>query len=64
MIHKPVGIYNVDHFFDPLIEWLDHAVDMKFVRPEHRANILVDDDPDGLIEKMEQLSGAGSGEMG
>lgn len=57
LIHKPVGIYNVDHFFDPLIEWLDHAVDMKFVRPEHRANILVDDDPDGLIEKMNNYQG-------
>jgi uncharacterized protein (TIGR00730 family) len=52
LIHKPVGIYNIDHYFDALIEWLDHAVEMKFVRPEHRANILVDRDPHILIEKM------------
>ncbi len=52
LIHKPVGIYNVDGFYDPLIAWLDHAVDMKFVRPEHRANILVDNDPQALIDKM------------
>ncbi len=52
LIHKPVGIYNIDGFFDPLIAWLDHAVDMKFVRPEHRANILVDNDPQVLIDKM------------
>lgn len=52
LIHKPVGIYNIDHFYDPVVEWLDHAVDMKFVRPEHRANILVDTDADALLEKM------------
>jgi uncharacterized protein (TIGR00730 family) len=52
LIHKPVGIYNIDHYFDALIEWLDHAVEMKFVRPEHRANILVDSDPYILLEKM------------
>jgi uncharacterized protein (TIGR00730 family) len=52
LIKKPVGIYNIDHYFDALIEWLDHAVEMKFVRPEHRANILVDHEPEALIEKM------------
>jgi len=52
LIHKPVGIYNIDHFYDPVVEWLDHAVDMKFVRPEHRSNILVDTDADALLEKM------------
>lgn len=57
IIHKPVGIYNVDHYFDGLLEWLDHAVDMKFVRPEHQANILVDSDPIRLIEKMESYQG-------
>jgi uncharacterized protein (TIGR00730 family) len=57
IIHKPVGIYNVDHYYDALIEWLDHAVDMKFVRPEHRANIIVDADPGRLIEKMESYQG-------
>jgi len=57
IIHKPVGIYNVDHYYDPLIAWLDHAVEMKFVRPEHRANTIVDDDPIALIEKMENYRG-------
>ncbi len=52
LIHKPVGIYNIDHYYDPLIEFLDHATEMKFVRSEHRANILVDSDPFVLIDKM------------
>ncbi|HSG68027.1 MAG TPA: TIGR00730 family Rossman fold protein, partial [Bacteroidales bacterium] len=57
LIHKPVGIYNVDHFYDPLITWLDHAVKMKFVRSEHRANIIISDDPHELIEKMDGYRG-------
>jgi uncharacterized protein (TIGR00730 family) len=52
LIHKPVGIYNIDHFYDPLINWLDHAVEMKFVRPEHRANIIISDEPKLLLEMM------------
>ena len=57
LIHKPVGIYNIDHYYDPLIEWLDHAVEVKFVRPEHRANIQVDDDPYALVEKLRNYEG-------
>lgn len=57
IIHKPVGIYNVDHYYDHLIGWLDHGTDMKFIRPEHRANILVDDDPAELLRKMQNYQG-------
>lgn len=52
LIHKPVGIYNIDGFYDPLIAWLDHAVEMKFVRPEHRSNIIIHDNPQLLIGDM------------
>lgn len=57
LIHKPVGIYNIDHFYDHLVAWLDHAVEMKFVRPEHHGNILIDDDPAALLDKMMGYSG-------
>lgn len=57
IIHKPVGIYNVDHYYDHLIKWLDHGAEAMFIRPEHRANILVDDDPMALLEKMENYQG-------
>lgn len=57
LIHKPVGIYNIDGFYDPLIQWLDHGVEMKFIRPEHHANIRVSDDPLELIESMMNYEG-------
>lgn len=57
IIHKPVGIYNVDHYYDHLINWLDHGVEVRFIRPEHRANILVDENPVILLEKMQNYQG-------
>ena len=32
---KPVVILNVNHYFDPLLEMLNKAVDEKFMRSEH-----------------------------
>ena len=57
LIHKPVGIFNIEHFYDALVVWLDHAVEMKFVRPEHRANILVNTNPEALVKDMSEYSG-------
>jgi uncharacterized protein (TIGR00730 family) len=34
---KPVGLLNVDGFFDPLLQWVDQAVASGFIRPHHRA---------------------------
>ncbi len=56
LIHKPVGILNMEGFYDPLIAWLDHAVEMKFIRPEHRKNIMVDTDPEALIDGMQDYT--------
>jgi len=50
---KPVGLLDVDGFFAPLRGFLDHAVEERFVRAEHRAMLLVDDDPERLLHRME-----------
>lgn len=49
---KPVGLLNVNHYFDPLIAWLDHAVSEGFVRPHFRRLLLDDPAPDALLDKM------------
>ena len=56
LIHKPLGIFNIEHYFDALLAWLDHAVEMKFIRPEHRANILVSADPEALVKDMSEYT--------
>ena len=47
---KPCGLLDVEGFYAPLVAFFDHAVAEGFVRPQHRAMLLVDDDPDALLD--------------
>jgi uncharacterized protein (TIGR00730 family) len=49
---KPVGIFNVDGYYDPLLEMLDRAVAEKFLFPEHRQSLLCETDPERLLVAM------------
>jgi len=51
--HKPVGLLNVDGYYDPLLVMLDRAMQEKFLFPEHRASLLCETDPVRLLEAME-----------
>jgi len=50
---KPCGLLNVEHYFDRLTDFLDHTVNEKFVESEHRSMILMDEDPERLLQKFE-----------
>lgn len=52
IISKPVALFNVSGYFDHLIRFLDHTVRERFVRPEHRSNLLIDDDAVRLIHGL------------
>ena len=39
--HKPMMLYNVNGFYDPLIAQLDHATAEGFLPPQHRAKLMV-----------------------
>ncbi len=49
---KPVGLLNVEGFFDALVEFLERAVAEGFVRTQHADLLLVDTDPDRLLDRM------------
>ena len=49
---KPYGLLEVNGFFRPLLGFLDSMVRAGFLRSEHRAMLLVDDDPARLLERM------------
>ena len=53
IVVKPIGLLNVKGFFDPLIRMADHAVEEKFLRPEHRSILQIDDKEDALLDKLE-----------
>lgn len=50
---KPIGILNVSHFFDPLIEMIDTAIKAGFMNPSNKNLLIIDHDPEKLLEKME-----------
>jgi uncharacterized protein (TIGR00730 family) len=49
---KPCGLLNVDGYFDHLITFLDHSVEERFFRPEHRAMVLLETDPETLLNRF------------
>jgi len=53
---KPMGLLNVDGYFDPLLRLLDGGVTEGFVRREHRDLIRVSADPEAIAV---DLSGTG-----
>ncbi|MGU3372409.1 LOG family protein [Bacillus mycoides] len=56
-IHKkPVGLINVDGFFDPLLKMLQHTVDKGFARPENLNLILSSTNIEELFAQMKDYN--------
>ena len=49
---KPCGLLNVEGFFDPLLSFFDHAVHERFVSPDHRSLVVVEEDPERLLDAL------------
>jgi hypothetical protein len=49
---KPCGLLNVGAFYSPLAAFIDQAVTEGFIKPVHRAMIVVDDDPERLLNSL------------
>jgi uncharacterized protein (TIGR00730 family) len=49
---KACGLLNLDGFYDQLLAFLDHSVEDGFIKPVHRAKILVADNPKDLLERL------------
>jgi uncharacterized protein (TIGR00730 family) len=49
---KPIGILNVDGYFDPLIALLAHGIAEQFIRQGSLHPLIVSDNPDALIPKL------------
>lgn len=52
---KPVGLLNVDGFWDHLLAFLDHAQREGFIRDVHRSLIVCEDDPVRLLDAMARV---------
>lgn len=52
---KPIGILNVDNYYDKLIEFIYEAVEKEFVMKKYLDMILVDSDPENLLFRMKEF---------
>jgi len=49
---KPCGLLNAADYYTPLLGFLDGAVDQGFLHPGHRSMLVIDTEPQVLMEKM------------
>ena len=54
---KPVGVLNINGFFDHLLAFMDHATQEGFIRQTSRDIILDDTDPAALIDNLLSYQG-------
>lgn len=50
---KPCGLLNVAGYFDLLTNFMNHAVEQDFIKPKHRALMIVESDPERLLDRFE-----------
>jgi uncharacterized protein (TIGR00730 family) len=53
---KPVGFLNTAGYYDPLMAMFDQAIEKGFIFPEHRDLYLMSDDPEALLEAIDNFS--------
>ena len=49
---KPIGLLNVDRFYDGLLSFIAHASAQGFIRPQHAALMMADSDPQALLKLL------------
>jgi uncharacterized protein (TIGR00730 family) len=52
--HKPSGLLNISGYYDDLIRFLNHAARERFIKPKHRASVLIASDPVQLLDRFAQ----------
>ncbi|HEY4305611.1 MAG TPA: TIGR00730 family Rossman fold protein [Gemmatimonadaceae bacterium] len=53
---KAVALLDIGGFYDPLIAFLDHAVDERFINPSNRGILLRETDPAALLDRLATAS--------
>ena len=54
---KPIGIVNVDGYFDGLLGFLQHAVGEGFLSPTNSRLLAVESDPEALLDELDRRAG-------
>jgi uncharacterized protein (TIGR00730 family) len=52
-LHRmPIGLLDVSEYWQPLLRFLEHAVNERFLRAEHLETLLVERDPGFLLDRL------------
>lgn len=54
--NKPIGVLNVNSFYDPLFAQMEMMVQSKFLKPANRDLVFNEADAENLINKMDNFS--------
>ena len=54
---KPIGLLNIEGFFDSLLAWIDHTVVEGFVKPRYREFLIVDKNIDLMLDHLGKAAG-------
>ena len=54
--NNPIGLLNVDGFYDPLLSQMDLMMEKKFLKPMNRELVISHADPRSLVELMEKFN--------
>jgi len=58
MHRKPIGLMNVEGYFDGLVGFLEHAVAERFVREDHRDMLIIEEEPTPMLERLQSFDPA------
>ncbi|MCX8650293.1 TIGR00730 family Rossman fold protein [Gilliamella sp. B2776] len=53
---KPVSLYNPAKFWEPMMNFLQHAVDEGFIRESFYKTLIVSNDPQSILQKMDDFT--------
>ena|ERR1043165_1125797 len=52
--HKPIGMLNIAGFFDPLLAWIDRAIQEDFIKAKCRDLLIVENEVELLLDRLQQ----------
>lgn len=51
-LRQPIGLLNIDNYFEPFIELLRHTIRHGFLREDEISHLLISEDPIALIDSL------------
>jgi len=49
---QPIGLLDVEGYWERLLAFMDHMVQERFIRAEHRDTLLVESDAEAMLERL------------